>query len=104
MVQPHAIRGHYLERDRELLTEAIKLGFVALFIVGDEETYLDVVSDLPAHAIGWDIEATGYSVAAMKEMRSGATMTADPDSEVLLRPKTGGRTIAEFLEGELAHA
>lgn len=100
---PMQYGGYYLERDREILSEAMSRGFTALFVVGGEDTFLDVVSDLPAHAIGWDVGETGYSVAAMKEMRQGATFTTEPESEIALVPSTDGHTIADYLEGELAH-
>lgn len=101
---PMQYGGLYLERDREILSAAKDRGFTLLFIVGDEEAYLDFVSDLPAHAIAWDVDRTGFTVSQMRELRSGAVCATDPESDIRLVPGLGGRSIAQALEGNGAFA
>lgn len=101
---PMQYGGFYLERDRELLAEAVERGFTLLFVVGDEETYLDFVSDLPAHAIAWDLMSTGYSLSAMREMRRGAIAADDPSAEIELVIPRDEPSLAARLEGALLHA
>jgi hypothetical protein len=101
---PMQYGGFYLERDRELLGEAVERGFTLLFIVGDEETYLDFVSDLPAHAIAWDVRRTGYSLNAMREMRTGAIAADDDSAEIELMIPMDEPSLAARLEGALLHA
>jgi hypothetical protein len=68
---PMQYGGHYLERDRQLLDLAKASCKVALVIEGGPETYLDFVSDLPAHVFMWDEVSTGTSREVMKQMRLG---------------------------------
>lgn len=81
---PMQYGGHYLERDRELLEEIGDARLNVLFPVGDDDLYLDFISDLPAHVIAWDRDASGYSSAHVRAMRNGAQASSDPDSEILL--------------------
>jgi hypothetical protein len=102
---PMQYGGFYLERDRELLETASWAPFNLLFVVGDEETYLDFVSDLPASAIGWDVARSGFSIAQMRELRAGPVCAAAPDADIELIPGIDD-SIARHLEGNgaLAHA
>jgi len=81
---PMKYGGHYLERDRGLLSELGDAAFNMVFVVGEEDTYLDFVSDLPAHAFGWDAAATGVSVAQVRQMRTGALATNSPEADIEL--------------------
>jgi hypothetical protein len=81
---PMQYGGHYLERDRELLEEIGDARLNVLFPVGDDDLYLDFISDLPAHVIAWDRDASGFSSAQVRAMRNGAQASSDPDSEILL--------------------
>lgn len=99
---PMQYGGFYLERDRELLEEAVCLGPILLLIVGGEGTYLDFVSDLPAHAFAWDSDATGVSAKQIRATRSGPLCSQDPDSDILLIPSIAGRPIQELLNPEAA--
>ncbi|HWA83743.1 MAG TPA: hypothetical protein VG820_09935 [Fimbriimonadaceae bacterium] len=82
---PMEYGGHYLERDRELLTEIEDATFNLIFVVGEDDAYLDFVSDLPAHAFGWDAVATQTTPAQLREMRSGALAANAPDADIELR-------------------
>lgn len=93
---PMEYGGHYLERDRELLAEVQDASLNVLLLVGDEDLYMDFVSDLPAHVIAWDREATGISSDAVRILRSGAQASSDPASEIhLMHP---GIRIADRIE------
>lgn len=81
---PMEYGGHYLERDRELLAEIQDANLNVLFLVGNEDLYMDFVSDLPAHVIAWDRDATGISSDTVRSLRSGAQASSDPGSEILL--------------------
>jgi hypothetical protein len=93
---PMQYGGFYLERDRELLDEIHDAALNVLFVVGDDDAYLDFVSDLPAHIFAWDRQATGVSAAEIRQMRSGALASCDPDSEIDLA--CDAASIAELLE------
>jgi hypothetical protein len=81
---PMQYGGFYLERDRELLEEASDAAFNLLFVEGGEEAYFDFVSDLPANAFAWDIDASNVSVVQMRAMRKGALAAEDPTADILL--------------------
>lgn len=68
---PMQYGGHFLEIDRALLEEVADARFNLLLVEGDNEPYLDFVSDLSAHAFGWSA-ASGVSVRYMQGMRPGA--------------------------------
>ncbi|MBX3117961.1 MAG: hypothetical protein KF784_02775 [Fimbriimonadaceae bacterium] len=94
---PMQYGGYYLEIDREILAEAEPATFNLLYIVGDADTFIDFVSDLPAHAFAWDIQSTGFSVSAVRELRPGALCANDPEADILLQTATGKETTAQFL-------
>ena len=75
--------GLFLEWDRDILSEANHGLFVALYIKGGEETYLDFVSDLEADLFVWNRDATRVSVATMRQIRFGALACDDPAADVL---------------------
>ena len=91
---PMQYGGYYLERDRELLGHAKGALFNVLFVAGDEEVYFDFVSDLPAHAFGWDSSTTGVSEKDMRSIRQGLLISDDPQSDILLSTATGSITQA----------
>ena len=79
---PMQYGGHYLERDRELLSEASDAYVNVLFVAGEEELYIDFVSDLPAQVFAWDSGLTQISAAQVRGTRKGAVASADPTSEI----------------------
>ena len=81
---PMQYGGHYLERDREILASVAERSFNAIFVVGEEDVYLDFVSDFPAHAFGWDQEDSKISVDQVRAMRKGALVSIDPISDIRL--------------------
>ncbi|MGV3616012.1 MAG: hypothetical protein ACO1SV_11820 [Fimbriimonas sp.] len=81
---PMQYGGHYLERDRELLEEIADARLNVLFLVGNDDLYLDFICDLPAQVIAWDREASGFSSASVRAARTGAQASSDPESEILL--------------------
>ncbi len=93
---PMQYGGFYLERDRELLIEARQAKFNILFVAGDEEVYFDFVSDLLADAFAWDSPTTGVTAKAMRSIRGGLLLSADPDADITLSSVTG--SISEALE------
>lgn len=93
---PMEYGGHFLERDREILSEVEDAAFNMIFVVGEDDAYLDFVSDLPAHAFAWDCRATGTSVADMRSLRQGALATNSPDADIELR--FGTDSVAADLE------
>lgn len=93
---PMEYGGHYLEKDRELLEEITEAQFNMLFVVGDEDVYLDFVSDLPAHAFSWDRHGTGITANQVRDLRSGALAADDENADILLRHPVPN--VAEFIE------
>jgi hypothetical protein len=79
---PMEYGGHFLEVDRELLSNAGPLRIV--FVVGGEGTFLDFVSDLPAEVFSWDTEGTAVTPDQLRAMRKGAVATADPSGDIQL--------------------
>lgn len=96
---PMEYGGHYLERDRELLSKLGGFLFNLVFIVGEDDAYLDFVSDLPAHAFGWDSVASGVGVEQMRSMRAGPLATNAADADIELR--FGSPNVVANLELEL---
>lgn len=94
---PMQYGGYYLEIERELLSEASQASLNILYVVGDEDTFIDFVSDLPAHAFAWDSQTTGFSVAMVRELRDGALCTNDNSADILLKSDTGRQSVAQFL-------
>ena len=97
---PMQYGGYYLERDREVLEEIKDASLNVLYVVGDDETYIDFVSDLPAHVFAWDNRTTGFGAAYVRSLRSGAQASFDPASEISLRFEGPG-TVAQSLERQL---
>jgi hypothetical protein len=85
---PMQYGGHYLERDRELLTEIQDARLNVLFVVGEDDAYLDFVSDLPAHVFAWDCDATQVSAEQVRALRPGALASTDPAADIVLDPGT----------------
>lgn len=97
---PMQYGGFYLERDRELLSEIQDATLNVLYIVGNDDVYLDFVSDLPAHVFAWDRDASGFDAAYVRTLRQGAQASSDPASEIALP----GARIADQLEPALRNA
>lgn len=66
---PMVYGGHFLEVDRELLTEIYPQTLVVVDVAGEQEPYLDFVGDLPAHAMTW--EAADVDVESVRKMIRG---------------------------------
>jgi len=96
---PMQYGGHYLERDRELLSAVSDASFNMIFVVGEEDVYLDFVSDLPAHAFGWDYDESKIPASQVRAMRQGALVSSDPESDILLDPGTA--FLSRVLESSL---
>jgi hypothetical protein len=71
---PMQFGGFYLEQERELLSAITDARFNVLYIEGGEGLYLDVVSDLPCHALGWDESRSGITASEVRAMHRGALM------------------------------
>lgn len=69
---PMEFGGFHLERERDLLNEIAEARFNVLLAEGGEETYLDFLTDLPAHAFAWNEETIPFSPKQVREMRPGA--------------------------------
>lgn len=80
---PMQYGGHYLERDRELLSEIGDHPNVVFIDAGDG-AYMDFVSDLPGAFFAWDIDRSDVSVVRMRSLRPGALMAEDPTADVLM--------------------
>jgi len=76
--------GNYLERDRELLQSAREAQLTVLFVAGQDELYIDFVSDLPASVFAWDRDLSKISASEVRASRLGATASSDPTSEIAL--------------------
>jgi len=96
LTTPMEYGGFFLERDRELLESVSEADLNVAFIVGDDDVYLDFVSDLPAAFFAWDSQASGYDAAYVRTMRQGALLSGDPASDVFLT--TGMASIASQLD------
>lgn len=103
---PMQYGGYYLERDRELLEGVKDALFNMIFVVGDEDVYLDFVSDLPAHAFGWDAESSQIPIKEVRDMRSGALVCDDPAADIRLEPGTDflSRTLEASVRTEDSYA
>lgn len=87
---PMQYGGLFLERDRELLALAMDLQFNLIFVEGNSEVYLDTVSDLPAHALGWRIQETGFTPTMMSANRPGPYASFDGLGDITLLPTSNG--------------
>jgi len=103
---PMQYGGYYLERDRELLDKVSDAVLNILFVVGEEDVYLDFVSDLPANVFGWDVKESKIEPNAVREMRTGALLGEHPDCDILLRPGTAflSRVLESSLRTEDSYA
>lgn len=103
---PMQYGGYYLERDRELMELAGGSVFNMIFVVGEEDVYLDFVSDLPAHAFGWDYKTSKIPTESVREMRSGSLFSEDENSDILLHPGTAflSRVLESSLRTEDSYA
>lgn len=90
---PMQYGGFFLERDRELLTEAGKRGPVWLFVDAGAEAYLDFVSDLPAEVFAWDSRRTGFPLEEMRQLRSGTLCTNEPGADLPLSALNGDKEV-----------
>ena len=80
---PMQYGGHFLEVDREILAGTPDGSFDILYVCGDSELYIDIVSDLPAQAIAWNSSA-GVQISEMREMWPRAVAAADQDADIFL--------------------
>jgi hypothetical protein len=96
---PMQYGGHYLERDRELLSEITDARLNVVFVVGGDDAYLDFVSDLPAHLFAWDSKSSLIRPEQVRSMREGALCCADPEADVTLDPGTDH--LSRMLESSL---
>ncbi len=78
---PMEYGGHYLEVDRRLLHEVAPARFNILYVHG-AEPYLDFVSDLPAHAIAWDMKANDADLAEIRDMKAGPVAGNQPGADI----------------------
>lgn len=79
---PMEYGGFHLESDRELLSLVQDARLNIVFVVGNDDLYIDFVSDLPAHLFAWDAEGSTFSSNYLRTLRSGAQASNDSDSEV----------------------
>lgn len=102
---PMQYGGHYLEVDREILEAWSDARLNVVFVAGNDDVYIDFVSDLPAHVFAWDVEASTFDAAYVRTLRSGAQLSSDPESEVrLVTGLTPSENLAALLEKEPVHA
>jgi hypothetical protein len=87
-MSPMSYGGHFLERDRELLSAYSSRAQIILFVAGGEGTYFDFVSDLPASAFAWDANSSMITASEMRSIRAGALASADPSSDIIIDPPT----------------
>lgn len=81
---PMQYGGYYLELDRELLQSAEGAKFNVVAVVGAEETFLDVVADLPAQGLAWDAAGTGVAAPELRAMTGKCLIADDPNADILL--------------------
>lgn len=79
---PMQYGGLYLERDRELLEYARSLGLNMLVVVGGPGAYIEIVADLPAAIMAWDVQATGRSVQDVRAIRDGLLCGDDESADL----------------------
>lgn len=89
---PMQYGGHYLELDRQILSEFSESVLNCVFVVGHDDVYIDFVSDLPAHLFAWDADASTFDSKYVRTLRSGAQASSDPESEVFLSSKSQNLT------------
>lgn len=99
---PMQYGGFYLECDREILSAFEEATLNVLYVVGNDDVYIDFVSDLPAHLFAWDAAASTFDSNYVRTLRKGAQASSDPESEVRL--VTSVPSVADALEKEAYHA
>jgi hypothetical protein len=77
---PMQYGGYFLERDRHTLEAAFPRTKVMLLIAGDQDPFIDFVSDLPAHIFAWDAKSK-WTPSQIRELRSGILAADWPDAE-----------------------
>ncbi|MCW5938023.1 MAG: hypothetical protein KF884_09320 [Fimbriimonadaceae bacterium] len=80
---PMEYGGHWLEIDRSLLRDASLP--VLVYVLGDEEPYIDFVSDLPCQAFGFDPKA--FPLGEARALRQGPLALPEPSAEIYLVDK-----------------
>jgi hypothetical protein len=79
---PMQFGGHFLELDRELMEEISEAKFNMMWIKPKRDPYLDFVSDIPAHALAWDMNGSGRAPAEIRTLREGALAGDHPDADI----------------------
>lgn len=69
---PMQFGGLYLEHERELLAGIQQARVNIMYAEGGEGLYLDVISDLPAHALAWDEDRSLITPQQARTVRRGA--------------------------------
>ena len=82
LLSPMQYGGFILEQDQDLLNQFNHVENRLIFVVGDEETYLDALSDLPASAIGWDENRMGFGIETMRKLAHKPIFANHPDSDI----------------------
>lgn len=80
---PMQYGGFLLERDRALLSSANPAPANMVLIAGEDEPYIDFVSDLPAAVFAWNARS-GWTPTQVRGLRSGALAANSPDADILL--------------------
>lgn len=80
---PMQYGGFLLERDRALLSSANPAPANMVLIAGENEPYIDFVSDLPAAVFAWDA-CSGWTPTQVRDLRTGALAANSPDADILL--------------------
>lgn len=78
---PMEYGGHFLEVDREVLSEYFGARLNAVYVEG-VEPYLEFVADLPAHLFGWDVVRSGRDLNFVRSIRDGAIFGSTPEADV----------------------
>jgi hypothetical protein len=99
---PMQYGGWYLETDRKILESFGEANLNVLLVVGNDDLYIDFVSDLPAHVFAWDADASTFDATYVRTLREGALASNDPNSEIKL--STGVTSVADYLMKEPAYA
>lgn len=80
---PMQYGGFYLERDRELLAIASDMQMNMLVVVGGEGAYIEIVADLPAAIMAWDVAATRRAVDEVRLYRDGLLCAEDDSADLI---------------------
>lgn len=82
---PMQYGGHFLELDREILSEFAQARLNMIYVAGADSPYLDFTSDLPGHLFAWD-SSCGVEPGEIKVMRDGALACDHPEADVRFIP------------------